>query len=332
MSVLRIAFLGTPEFARDHLEGLLDDPHFEVVGVVTQPDRPSGRHMKLTPSPVKILALERNCRVISPESIKAPEVLEEISKWRAEAAVVVAYGQIVTQSFLDLFPFKVVNVHASLLPRWRGAAPIQRAIQAGDTKSGVALQVMTKKLDAGDVIGFYELPIPSGMDSFQLHQALIPLGKKLLNIDFMDYLRGQLSPKPQNELDVTYAHKIEKSEAHLNWKHSAQEIHNHVRAFVMGPGSFCNFAAKKLKLVHTQVSDPTFDSNNIKNGVISASEKMISNKDQAGKIIKVETDSFFVLCGSGVLQVLEVQPESRSKMKVKDFLLGYALKVGDILT
>jgi methionyl-tRNA formyltransferase len=331
VSVLRIAFLGTPEFARDHLEGLLNDPHFEVVGVVTQPDRPSGRHMNLTPSPVKKLALERNCRVISPESIKAPEVLDEISKWRAEAAVVVAYGQIVSQSFLDLFPMKVVNVHASLLPRWRGAAPIQRAIQSGDTKTGVALQVMTKKLDAGDVIGFCELLIPHDMDSFQLHQALIPIGKKLLNIDFMDYLRGQLSPKPQNELEVTYAHKIEKSEAQIIWGKTAIEVHNHVRAFVMGPGSFCNFSGKKLKLVRTEVSDPAFDSSNTKDEAVSSSEKIIKNKNQAGKIIKVEADSFFVLCGYGVLRVHEVQPESRSKMKVKDFLLGHTLKVGDIL-
>jgi len=310
VSVIRIAFLGTPEFARVHLESLLDDSHYEVVGVITQPDRPSGRNMHLTPSPVKKLALERNCKVITPESIKSPEVLKEVASWRAEAAVVVAYGQIVTQGFLDLFPHQVVNVHASVLPRWRGAAPIQRAIEAGDKKTGVSLQVMVKKLDAGDVIGHYDLPISEEMDSFQLHDALIPLGKKLLQIDFMDYLRGQITPKPQDEKLVTYARKIEKAEAYLNLKLSAQEIHNHIRAFGMGPGSYSLLGEKKLKFVKARISD--------------------KKSTSPGQVVHLDGEGICISCGQGVIQVLEVQPESRAKMKVKDFLLGHALKVGDV--
>lgn len=316
MSVIRIAFLGTPDFARYHLASLLNDSHYQVVGVVTQPDRPSGRHMRLTPSSVKRLALESGLCCITPESVRSDEVLAEISSWKAEAAVVVAYGQILPQKFLDLFPEKVVNVHASLLPRWRGAAPIQRAIEAGDKMTGVSLQVMVKKLDAGDVIGSYSLPIDENMDAFQLHDALMPLGAKLLHIEFMDYLRGNLMPTPQDESLVTYARKIEKAEARLNWKDSAQQLKNHVRAMVMGPGSVCEWRDKKIKITKVMVPDGGAAA-----GVFQ----------KAGEVLDVQREHFDVACGQGVLRVLEVQPESRPNMSVKDFLLGHRLMKGDVL-
>lgn len=311
MSLIRIAFLGTPEFARHHLASLLADSHFEVVGVVTQPDRPSGRHMHMTPSPVKALATSHGLKVITPESIKEDSVLAEIAEWKAEAAVVVAYGQIVPQKFLDLFPMKVVNVHASLLPRWRGAAPIQRAIEAGDEQSGVALQVMVKKLDAGDVIGHYSLSIRPEMNSFDLHNELMPLGAKLLEVDFMDYLRGNLIPKPQDEELVTYAHKIEKSEAKLNWSLNAKQILNHIRAMAMGPGSVAIFGEKKIKIIRAEIKE---------------------GHGRHGEVIEIEKDSFVISCGQGALKIFEVQPESRPKMSVQDFLLGHKLKKGDLFT
>ena len=309
MSVIRIAFLGTPEFARYQLESIAKDPHFQIVGVVSQPDRPSGRHMRLTPSPVKAWAQAHGLKVMTPESASDPQFLQEIAEWNAEAAVVVAYGQILSQKFLDIFPLKVVNVHASLLPRWRGAAPIQRAIQAGDEVTGVALQVMVRRLDAGAVIGQYSLPIPDTMDSQQLHDALMPLGAKLLHVDFMDYLRGNLSPTAQNEQEVTYAKKIEKDEAFLDWKLSAREVFNQVRAFVMGPGSVCRWGEKKLKIIKAEP---------------------VSGKGKAGTLIEVRDDSFVVACREGALRVWEVQPESRPKMKVRDFLLGNKLAQGDV--
>jgi methionyl-tRNA formyltransferase len=311
VSVIRIAFLGTPEFARFHLESLLADAHFEVVGVVTQPDRPSGRHMHLTPSPVKKLALEKGLPVISPESVKDDDVIKHIASWKAEAAVVVAFGQILPQKFLDLYPNKVVNVHGSLLPRWRGAAPIQRAIEAGEEVTGVSLQVMVKKLDAGDVIGSYSHIIKEGTDALQLHDQLMPLGAKLLAIDFMDYLRGHITPVPQDEEAVTYAHKIDKSEARINWAKPAHEILNHMRAMVMGPGSFTEFGGKKLKIISAiEVNDV---------------------RGEPGRICEVSKDSITVACKSSALKLLEVQPESKVKMKVKDFLLGHKVSVGEIL-
>lgn len=311
MSVVRIAFLGTPEFARYHLASLLDDPHYDVVGVVTQPDRPSGRHMHLTPSPVKQLAEERGLRCLTPLTIKSEDVIREIESWKAEAAVVVAYGQIVPQKFLDLFPGRVVNVHGSLLPRWRGAAPIQRAIQAGDKVTGVSLQVMVLKLDAGDVIGSYSFPIGDEMNASELHDALMPLGAKLLHVDFMDYLRGNLTPVSQDESQVTYAHKIEKSEAKINWDLSATAVSCHIRALVMGPGSFCEWHGKKLKIIRARVAP--------------------KNPGRPGEVVEVQVDHFVVVCGEGALEVWEVQPESRPKMKVKDFLLGHDFKAGEFL-
>src|SRR5690606_12427434 len=205
--IIRTVFLGTPDFARAQLEYLAQDPHYEIVGVVTQPDRPAGRHMHLQPSPVKKFALEKGFKVLTPEKM-TPEVIAEVASWRAELAVVVAFGQILPQAFLDLFPKKAVNIHASLLPRWRGAAPIQRAIMAGDKETGVALQVIVKKLDAGDVIGTYRLPITDETDALKLLTDMVPLGQKLLHVDLMDYLRGNISPQPQDDGAVTYAHKI----------------------------------------------------------------------------------------------------------------------------
>lgn len=317
MSVIRIAFLGTPEFAREHLAALLEDSHFEVAGVVTQPDRPKGRNMRLAASPVKELALRHNLKVIAPESIKIESAMTEIISWKAEAAVVVAYGQILPQKFLDLFPLRVVNVHASLLPRWRGAAPIQRAVQAGDKVTGVSLQVMKRKLDAGDIIGSYKCEIDQKTNSIGLHDQLIPLGVRLLKIDFMDYLRGNLTPLPQDETLVTYAHKIEKSEAKFSWSLSATEIYNHIRAMVMGPGSLCVLGGKTIKIIEAAVGEAVGDA--------IGEEK----KDAPGTVIEVGKNYFDVICGVGVLRVLEVKPESRAKMSVKEFLLGHPVKKGD---
>jgi len=314
VSTIRIVFLGTPEFARFHLQHLLQDAHYEVVGVVTQPDRPSGRQMKLQPSPVKKLALENKLPVLTPESIKAPEVLKQIADWRAEAAVVVAYGQIVPQAFLDMFPQKVVNVHGSLLPRWRGAAPIQRAVEAGDKVTGVCLQVMVKKLDAGDVIGSYSLEIAPHWHSMDLHNALMPLGAQLLHVDLMDYLRGHLTPHPQEESLVTYARKIEKSEAKINWQQSAEKVSCHIRAMTMGPGSYTTREGVKLKIIRAEV----------------ASMSDMAN-ESPGQVLAVAADHFVVACRPGSLRVTEVQPESRPAMSVKDYLLGYNLAVGEIL-
>lgn len=311
MSKVRVCFLGTPEFAVTSLKALLDDEHFEVVGVVTQPDRPAGRKLQLTPSPVKMLAQSRGLKVLSPESLKQNElIVDAIRVWKAEVAVVVAFGQILTEDFMKIFNFGAVNIHGSVLPRWRGAAPIQRALEAGDQESGVTLQKIVKKLDAGDILGIRKISLDEDINAQELHDQLSFLGADLLRVELMDYLRGNLAGVPQDESQVTVARKIDKRESEMDWHKSATEIHNKVRAFVMGPGTFTMWQGKKLKIHKTKVD--------------SSSAK---TKD-VGDIVDVRGNSFVVQCGTGHLEILEVQPESRNRMSVEDFLKAQALKVG----
>jgi len=306
VSRIRLAFLGTPEFARHHLAALLEDEHYELVGVISQPDRPAGRKMKLHPSPVKTLALEQNLPVLTPAKIS--EAVAEIRGWKAEAVVVVAYGQILPQSFLDLFPNKVVNVHGSLLPRWRGAAPIQRALMAGDKETGVALQVMVKKLDAGDVLGIRRISLDDDIDAQQLHDQMMGLGADLLHIELMDYLRGHLVPTPQDESLVTYAHKIEKSEAEIDWQQPAARIHNLVRGLAMGPNAFTNREGKRIKILKTEV---------------------VPGRGQPGEVLAVTAEDFTIACGQQALKVFAVQPEAKARQNCQAYLKGYPLSQGD---
>lgn len=313
MSVVRTIFLGTPLIAQKCLEALVDDEHYEVVGVVTQPDRPAGRNMKLQESEVAAYARNKGLPTVKPENAKDPHFLSEVKSWGAECAVVVAFGQILNQDFLNLFPQKVVNVHASLLPRWRGAAPIQRSIMAGDSETGVCLQVMTRKLDAGDVLGSRKIKITDDMDALALHDAMIPLAQSLLTIDLMDYLRGNLSATPQEPSLVTYAKKIEKQEAHVDWTLSAEEINRRQRGLMMGPGASATRAGKKLKLLKTK----------------ARGAKSAKPVRPAGEIAEVQKTFFVVQCGQGELEVHHVQPESRAPQTAEQYLLGHPLKVGD---
>ena len=313
MSKVRVVFLGTPEFAVTSLKALLEDEHFEIVGVVSQPDRPAGRKLQLTPSPVKALALQHNLRIVTPESLKKdPQAVEEIRSWGAEIGVVVAFGQILTEDFMNSFRYGCVNVHGSILPRWRGAAPIQRAIEAGDVESGVTLQKMVKKLDAGDIIGIRRVTITPEMNALELHDQLAFLGADLLRIEMMDFVRGNLAPTPQDEALVTVAKKIEKTESLVDWSQSAKSIDGKVRGFVYGPGTYTVLQGKKLKLHKTEPQG-------------------IKVSAAPGAITSVGEDQISIATGDGILKLIEVQPESRNRMKVSDFLKGNPLKVGDQL-
>lgn len=312
MSKVRVCFLGTPEFAVVSLGRLLADDHYEIVGVVTQPDRPSGRKLQLTPSPVKVLAEKHGLPVITPESLrKDAAAVETILSWKAEVAVVVAFGQILTQSFLDSFRYGCVNVHGSILPRWRGAAPIQRAIEAGDAETGVTLQKMVKQLDAGDIIGIRRVPLNDTITALELHDQLADLGADLLHVELMDYVRGNLAPIPQDESLVTMAPKIDKTESLIDWNLSASLISGKARGFLYGPGTFTLHKGKKLKLHRVRA-----------NGDL---------KGTPGKVLSISADHFTVGCGEGALEIYELQPESKSKMMAKDFLTGYQLQTGEQL-
>lgn len=311
MSRIRTLFLGTPDIARTCLEAMIKDAHFEVVGVVTQPDRPAGRKLQLQPSPVKELVLPLGIPVLTPENINTPEVMEQIAAFKAEVAVVVAFGQILKKPFLKLFPNKVVNVHASVLPRWRGAAPIQRALMAGDTETGVCLQVMVRKLDAGAVLGTRRFALTPEMTAWDSYKKCEELGAKLLEVDLMDYLRGNLTPVPQDESQVTYAHKIEKAESEIDWSWPAEKIHNLVRGLAMGPVAQTRRDGKILKVHRTRVT------------------ALSKEATPPGAAVKSPEKTLIVQCGVGSLELLEVQPESRAKMPIEEYLRGYPVKPGD---
>ncbi len=296
------------------LARLIDDEHFDIVGVVTQPDRPAGRKMHLTASPVKKLALEKGLRVFSPASVNTPEMLEELGHLGAESAAVVAFGQILSQKFLDLFPHGCVNVHASLLPRWRGAAPIQRSLMAGDVETGVCLQQVVRKLDAGAVLGTRRIAIDEEMDAVRLHDTLKILGAELLHVEFMDYLRGNLMGQAQDESQVTIAAKIDKAESRIHWDRPAVEIFNQIRGLTLGPVAWAERLGQKIKFHRTR-AHPVDDAN-----------------AEPGSVIEVRDGSFSIACSQGRLEVLEIQPESRAKQTVSEYLRGYPLKPGDRLS
>lgn len=312
MKPIKLCFLGTPEFAEQHLKTLLNDKNFQVVGVVTQPDRPAGRKMQLTPSAVKVLALENKLPVLTPENLrKDVEAQKIINSWNADVAVVVAFGQILSQEFMDSFKFGAVNVHGSLLPRWRGAAPIQRAIEAGDAESGVSLQKMVRKLDAGAVIAERKVKLSDEINSTELYKKLADLGCDLLKVELPLYVNGEITPIEQDEKAVTLAAKIEKEESLLNWTLPAETIHNRVRAFTMGPGTYVMFQDKRLKIHKTKIVDK-------------------ETTGKAGSIILLTNNELHVQTGKGIISLIEIQPESKVKMPATDFLKSVNLKKGDL--
>lgn len=323
----RILFLGTPEFAVASLERLLQDSRFEVVAVVSQPDRPAGRKMQLRPSPVKVLALEKNIEVVTPLSVNTPEFLEKLKIWNAESAAVVAFGQILSQNFLNAFPLGCVNVHASLLPRWRGAAPIQRALMAGDAETGVALQKVVRKLDAGDVLGERRLVLTDEYEAQRLHDELRVLGADLLVNEYFEYLEGRQNGVVQDEAKVTVAPKIDKAEARVDWHRSAREVFNHIRGLTMGPVCFTTRAQVPRTQEQKDNQAATFKIH--RNRPLENYVRLENTRP--GTVVEIRDHSVVVACLSGALEIFEVQPESRAKMAVPEYLRGYALAKGEVL-
>ncbi len=301
---MRLVFAGTPEFAALALQAIVAAGH-DVALVLTQPDRPAGRGMALQPSPVKKLALERGIEVFQPLSLKDAEAQARIAAVGAEVMVVAAYGLILPQTVLDLPRFGCLNIHASLLPRWRGAAPIQRALLAGDAETGVCIMQMEAGLDTGPVLLREAFPILPDDTSATLHDRLAALGARLV-VEALGKL--PLPATPQVLEGVTYAQKIGKAEAQVDWSQSAAELDRHIRAFNPFPGAQAQFGGQTVKLWRAAP---------------------VEGSGEKGQILQVDRNRVVVACGSGALAVSELQKAGGKRLAVREFLAGHPLKTGD---
>ncbi len=306
---MKIIFAGTPEFAACALEALLAAP-LDVVLVLTQPDRPAGRGMKSLASPVKQLALRHGIAVAQPATLKDPQVQEFLRASGADVMVVAAYGLILPLAVLDIPKLGAINIHASLLPRWRGAAPIQRALQAGDHETGVCIMRMEAGLDTGPVLLREALPIGPDDTAQSLHDRLAVLGARLI-VQAMEGLeRGVLSPQPAE--GVTYAHKIDKAEARIDWTASASAIDRHIRAFSPFPGAHSMLRGVELKIWSAKPE-----------------ASPVSPGMPPGQVLAVDADGLKLACGEGVLNVTQLQRPGGKRLPVADFLRGFAVAPGD---
>lgn len=291
---LSIIFAGTPDFAAESLQALLASRH-RVIAVYTQPDRPAGRGRKLTPSPVKRLALEHDLPVFQPATLKSPEAQAELAALGADLMVVVAYGLILPKAVLETPRLGCLNVHASLLPRWRGAAPIQRAIEAGDAESGVTIMQMDEGLDTGDMLLIRRTPITATTTGGELHDTLAGLGGKAI-VEALDALAGEgLPATPQPEAGVTYAAKLSKAEAELDFREPAARLAARVRAFNPWPVTWCAFDGDRLRLLMAEAGEP------------KAGELGAGNAPAApGTLLDHDGEALRIACGPDGSEVLRV--------------------------
>ncbi len=304
---LRIAFAGTPEFACPTLTALLDSKH-TLVGVLTQPDRPAGRGRGLRASPVKQLAVRRGLPIDQPSSLKTAATHARLIEWQPELLVVVAYGLILPRAVLDLPRLGCVNIHASLLPRWRGAAPIQRAILAGDAQTGVAIMRLEPGLDTGPVYLERRIPIRSGVVAGELHDELAHLGASALIEALPGIASGALVPQPQAASGVTYAHKIDKAEARIDWSRPALELERQVCAFNPWPVAETSWRGEQIRIHRAAAVEP---------GAIAALQPRAAGAP--GTVLALHDEALWVACGAGALAIRELQRAGRRPVSAREF-------------
>ena len=310
---MKIIFAGTPEFAATALRALIAAGH-EVALVLTQPDRPSGRGMALKPSPVKVVALEAGIEVFQPPTLKDAEAQERVRAVDAEVMVVAAYGLILPQVVLDMPRFGCINIHASLLPRWRGAAPIHRALLAGDAETGIAIMQMEAGLDTGPVLLSRAIPIADDDTTGTLHDRLAELGGSLV-VEALAAL--PLPARVQPVEGVTYAAKIDKAEAAIDWALPAIEIDRRVRAFNPAPGAAFTLGGTLVKLWRATP--------------LAAGSLSVPAQGEPGTVLAADRDGIVVACGEGALRLLELQKAGGKRLPVAQFLAGNALAAGVVL-
>lgn len=300
---MRLIFAGTPDFSVPALQALLDAGH-DVVAVYTQPDRPAGRGMKLTPPPVKQRALEHGLPVFQTTSLKDAQVQQQLAEYQANAMVVVAYGLLLPKAVLETPKHGCLNIHASLLPRWRGAAPIQRAIEAGDEETGVTIMQMDEGLDTGPMLLKKATPILETDTAATLHDRLSQLGAEAILEALADL--PNLTPTPQDDNQATYAAKLSKAEGKIDWRLPAQVIKRKIHAFNPWPTAYTTLDSKPLKL-------------------LTATALPGPNHGQPGEVIMVEPDGIDITCGKGLLRVHTLQPAGKKPMDAAAFANGHQL-------
>lgn len=310
---MRIVFMGTPDFAVGSLQALCESGKHEILAVVTQPDRPKGRGNKLLQTPVKEYALAQGLTVYQPQKVKTPEFVELLHELQPELIVVAAFGQFLSKEILELPKYGCINVHASLLPKYRGAAPIQYAIIKGEKESGVTIMQMDIGMDTGAMLDKVVVPIAENTTMGELHDALREQGAALL-LEVIDKIAaGTAVAEPQDDAQATYATLLDRSMEHIDWSKTAQEVHNLIRGFNPAPSTFTKLPnGKSLKIWGSKMTD--------KNSAAAA-----------GTVIETGKHSFFVACGEGVLEITEVQPESKKRMPAQVFLNGRGVQEGDLL-
>ena len=310
---MRIVFMGTPDFAVGSLQALCESGKHEILAVVTQPDRPKGRGNKLLQTPVKEYALAQGLTVYQPQKVKTPEFVELLHELQPELIVVAAFGQFLSKEILELPKYGCINVHASLLPKYRGAAPIQYAIIKGEKESGVTIMQMDIGMDTGAMLDKVVVPIAENTTMGELHDALREQGAALL-LEVIDKIAaGTAVAEPQDDAQATYATLLDRSMEHIDWSKTAQEVHNLIRGFNPAPSTFTKLPnGKSLKIWGSKMTDK-------------------SSAAAAGTVIETGKHSFFVACGEGVLEITEVQPESKKRMPAQFFLNGRGVQEGDLL-
>jgi methionyl-tRNA formyltransferase len=308
---MSIVFMGTAELSCASLEKLASGSQFQIAAVVTQPDKPKGREMKLQFSPVKILAEKLRLPILQPVKARDEKFISQLRELKSDLIVVVAYGQILPQSILDLPKFGCLNVHTSLLPKFRGASPIQSAILNGETETGVTIMKMDAGLDTGGIISQTRTPILPEDNSQTLHDRLAQIGAELLVETIPDYVSGKILPKPQPAEGASYAAKIKKEDGKIDWNEPAVQIWNRLRAFTPWPGVFTFLQAEPkpqlLKIWKMEVAE--------KSGA-------------AGEILSADRNGIVVACGKDALRILELQREGGKRLTTQQFLAGFPLKAG----
>ncbi|MGB3972725.1 MAG: methionyl-tRNA formyltransferase [Peptococcia bacterium] len=314
MKKLSILFMGTPDFAVPSLQALVNEGH-TIQTVITQPDRPKGRGQKLAYSPVKEKALELGLPIFQPRRIREPECVAKIKELQPDLICVVAFGQILPADLLAIPKFGCINVHGSLLPAYRGAAPIQRAIMNGEDKTGITTMLMDEGLDTGDMLLQETVEITLEMNSGELHDILAALGARLLVETVRLWPEQKIQAIPQDDELSSYASMLQKEDEKIDWNWEATRIHNQVRGLAPIPGAYTIFRNQKLKIRGSRVIE-------------------VDNRgEQAGKVLELRKGQGFVVqCGQGSLLVTEVQPVGKKTMPADSFINGYRLVTGEILT